>query len=519
MPGPDPLVVQTMREFKRLLRAREYAQMTAMAERWLQVNDALEAEINGLAQDFEDRRREGRSISQAALYRMDRWQSLRRQALQQFELYEDYADAAIAQGQREFAQLAIDHAAQAIGLQYEGVGAFFDRLPVEAVENMIGLAGDGSPLHELLSAGWGDGVAGLTRELVNSTALGRGPRETARRMQRGMAQGLNRALTIARTEQHRVYRNAAQQQYAASGVVYGHRRLATHDDRVCPACLAAEGELLDVNEPLYDHPNGRCTSIPLVDGLPEVEFENGPTWFARQDADTQRRILGPARYRLYQQGASIEGMFERVEDDTWGPSLQPMSSSLLEVVSGGFDADRRYRTTDELRNKRALMFARRNTPEAMWNEAVENESTEFMYGFFQLDPATAEPGFNGDLVLEAKSNLLLDIYRLGGGDLPEDMLRDIRQRAAGIVSADEWMGGGLFTRKERNILRGLVSEYDEDVMHQVDKIRDRRQRGEIANIREQRTRVRSSKTSEEARFVTAAQADAQQFMMDWNARR
>jgi hypothetical protein len=141
-------------------------------------------------------------------------------------------------------------------------------------------------------------------------------------MKRGMAQGLNRALVIARTEQMRVYHQSAQQQYAASGVVYGHRRLAAHDDRTCPACLAADGELLDVNKPLYDHPNGRCTSIPLVDGLPAVQFETGQDWLRKQDAETQRRILGRGRYDAWRAGRfELDELAVTTSDETWGKSL------------------------------------------------------------------------------------------------------------------------------------------------------------------------------------------------------
>lgn len=323
MPG-DPVVVVVMRAFKRALLAREQAQMAAMATQWVPVEQALQAEISALAQDFADRRERGLSISKAALYRMDRYQSLLRQTTQQLARYETYAGRTIANGQQQLIQLGLEHAAQAISVQYPGVGAFFDRLPVEAVEHMVGLAGNGSPLARLLKAGWDEAAAGLTRELVTSTALGRNPRETARRMKRGLASGLNRTLTIARTEQLRVYRQASQQQYAASGVVRGHRRIATHDDRVCAACLMAEGEWLAVDEAVYDHPQGRCGSVPEVDGLPPVRFELGRDWLRQQDAATQQKILGKGRYRAWQDGQfDLEQLVTRQHDRTWGKSLHP----------------------------------------------------------------------------------------------------------------------------------------------------------------------------------------------------
>lgn len=328
----DPLVVQNMREFKRQLLQQEHAQMTAMATRWLQIEQVLDAEIAALAQEFDDRRANNQAVSDAALFRMGRYQSLMRQLERELEQYEDYATQAISEGQRTFGRMGIENAAQSISVQYpSGGGNFFDRLPVEAVENMVGLAGDGSPLNVLLHEGWGDAAGGLTQQLITNTALGRGPRETARLMKRGMSLGLNRMLNIARTEEMRVLRFASQQQYAASGVVSHHIRIATHDDAVCPACIAAEGEQLEVGEPVYDHPSGRCTSIPQVDGLPPVQFELGRDWLRGQDADTQRKILGRGRYDAWQEGRfDLDELVVIQDNAVWGKSLQPASLTSLQ---------------------------------------------------------------------------------------------------------------------------------------------------------------------------------------------
>lgn len=323
-PSAEPVVVQMMREFKRLLREREGVQMTAMATRWLDVQRSLEAEISALAADFADRRANNLDISQSALFRMERFQALLRQAQQQWDLYQAYSATTITDGQLEYGALGIDHAAQAIGIQYDGVGTFFDRLPVEAIENMVGLTGDGAPLNLLLQDGFGDMANGMINELVRGTALGRNPRRVARDMVRGTAHGLNRAMTIARTEQLRVYRNASQQQYEASGVVVQHRRLAAHDDRVCAACLMQEGEILQPGEPVYDHPNGRCSSVPDVAGLANVQWELGRDWIIRQDEATQRKILGAVRYDAWRNNQfDLDQLVVVTDDPVWGRSLNP----------------------------------------------------------------------------------------------------------------------------------------------------------------------------------------------------
>lgn len=325
---PEPLVVQVMNEFKRGLLLREQDQMTRMAQQWLRLEDALDAEIVALADRFAERRANGEDISEAALFRMNRYWRLLRRLQDETGQYSDYADQLITGEQRELGRLGIRHASQAIRAQYEGVGAFFDVLPVDAIENMVGLAGDGSPLRRLLQQSWPDAADGLTQALIRGTALGRNPRVTAREMRRGMASGLDRALTIARTEQLRVYREASRQQYITSGVVSSYRRLAARNDRTCAPCLALDGTEYPLDEPFADHPCGRCASVPQVVGRPPVTWESGRDWLERQDEATQRRIMGDGYYTAWQEGQfDLDQMVTVRRSATWGdaPQLTPLS--------------------------------------------------------------------------------------------------------------------------------------------------------------------------------------------------
>jgi SPP1 gp7 family putative phage head morphogenesis protein len=267
----DPVVVRVMREFKLGLLLRERGQMAEMARRWLEVEGALEAQISALAMEAEALRQDLRLgsgqaqgvLGAAKIKRMARYRALLAQIRAEMAGYAGWAGQEITVGQGEMARLGIEHAVTATRetlRQAQGdsvIGVFFDVLPVDAVEHMVGLAGDGSPLRKLLEAKWGEAAEALTNWLVKGTGLGWNPRKTARHMKQGLTRGLNEILTIARTEQLRVYREAGRAQYEKSGVVKGFRRLATHDGRVCAACLMAEGEVYPLNEPLRDHPNGR----------------------------------------------------------------------------------------------------------------------------------------------------------------------------------------------------------------------------------------------------------------------
>lgn len=319
----EPEVVRLMRQYKAALLAREKAQMATMARRWHEVELTLEAQIAALAQEAATLA-DGRSLSPSKLYEMERYQRLLAQLHLELRQYARYAEHLTKEEQKALAKLGVDHAAAATQASYSGIGAFFDRLPVEAVELMAGLAGDGSPLHVLLDDLAPDAARGLTRALLRGTALGRNPRRVAREMADGMALGLQRALVIARTEQLRVYREASRQQYAASGVVRGYKRLSAHDSRVCVGCLAADGWEYELDEPFASHPQCRCTTVPLVVGVPDVEWKQGAAWFEAQPPTEQQEILGPTRYELWRRGAVAFRDFATIRhNETWGDAVVP----------------------------------------------------------------------------------------------------------------------------------------------------------------------------------------------------
>jgi hypothetical protein len=339
---PDPAVVVAMREFKAGLLAREDAQMREMAGQWLQVERHLAELIELTATDFNNRLQQGESITASALYRMDRYKRLRSQARDEFAQYAQWADGSLTTYQQGSVRLGLDHSQQAIQLSYwpDSVGVYFDRLPVEAVQNLVGIAGNGRPLGELLRNRMitqdQDVWQRLVNNLVRGTALGRNPRDVARDIRNDLAGGLNKALVIARTEGLRPYREVSRSQYEKSGVVIGQKRLTAHDDRVCAACLADDGVLYDLREVISDHPQGRCTSVPVVRGMPETTWLAGEEWFMQQSEEVQERILGKGKLDAWKDGLfKFADLVRRTDHATWGKGLTPRS--LADLLSGGRD--------------------------------------------------------------------------------------------------------------------------------------------------------------------------------------
>lgn len=331
---PEPDVVRVVRAFKRDLLGREAGQIAEMTRRWRDIERLLEEAIQALAQEMRDIAAAGEAVTQGMLLRQERYRRLLVQVQREVERYTAYAERLVTAGQREMAGLALDGAHAAI--RASGVRGAFDRLPVSAVQNMVGLAGDGSPLFGVLQrrALTPDAVEGLTQALIRGTALGWNPRKTALAMKNGLADGLQKALVIARTEQLRVYRHATTEAYRASGVVRGFQRLAAKDARTCMACLLSDGEVFGLESELDDHPGGRCVAVPIIIGGPEMTWQTGAEWFVGLPAEKQRAMMGARHYDAWKGGSfDLAALRRTVHSDVWGDSPRVATLAELGIVA------------------------------------------------------------------------------------------------------------------------------------------------------------------------------------------
>lgn len=343
MPNPPedlPFVVYQMRWFKQRLENMEAAQMQQMAAAWITLENTITPILENLLLEIDEYRAMGQPIPVSKLVTLERYIRLQAQMQQELFAYGERQAGIIEAMQQQMASMGLNDAQVLLNGMFERAGRVdliggFDFLPVEAVQNMVGLAGDGSPLKRLIDEAMGYGAMRALDGLVEATALGYNPRVTAKRFFEGLEGGLNRAMVIARTEQLRVYRDAALQQYAASGVVSGYRRISARDSRVCPACLFADdGKIYPLDQPFEEHPQGRCAIIPIVPGLEPVT-ETGEEWFRQQPDGVQRDILGQGRYNLWKQGYfDLQDIVKRKYDDAWGGSLVPKSLSELMAAAG-----------------------------------------------------------------------------------------------------------------------------------------------------------------------------------------
>ena len=317
---PDSAIALLAEQQRLKILRREAEVMREMAAAWLKVERALEAEMLRTAVELGGEA----MVTEAMILRNTRFQDLMYQARAQYAGFADAFDERVTQLQKENLKHGIDSAAELLNatkaefaLQFA-----FQKLPVNAIEAMIGFAADGSPLRNLLMKSYGESTRGILDGLLTGLAKGLNPNDVAQLMNEGFSVGFGRALTIARTEQLRAYRMGSLEQYRQSGVVMQYKRLATKDNLTCLGCLMQDGEIYSTEEEFAEHPNGRCVLIPVPMGA-DPQWESGKDWLKGLPADRQKEILGNTRYEMYQNGTPLEAMSTLKPDAVWGGSWVP----------------------------------------------------------------------------------------------------------------------------------------------------------------------------------------------------
>lgn len=335
-PGQEPVIIRLVRQFKKALAEAEANQVAEMAQRWLVIEANLRGAIDALSLEIETLTLQGKKVTITKVRTLARWNELMAQVNSEVALYNQYAANLIDAKRVQWAQLAQQNALDVLDATFVESGLNFTRfqlLDVGALESFAGVSGPGRPLGNLLIGAFADAAGGIEAAIADSLARGLNPRETANLITEKFGVGLNRSLNIARTEQLRAYRTATLDTYIRTGLVSGYKRLATHDSRVCPACLMVDGQIVPTLDHFHEHPQGRCAIVPLVNGVPNPEWDSGPGWFQKQSSGYQRQIIGPGRYELWKSGRiDLEDIPKLKMHNVWGGSWIPRSVQELERI-------------------------------------------------------------------------------------------------------------------------------------------------------------------------------------------
>ncbi|MFA4972555.1 MAG: phage minor head protein [bacterium] len=333
----EPRIVAITREFREALLDRESTQFAEMTRRWGQVERAVQREMDAILEEIAYRQRIGDTVTRENITTLARYTEMLAQVRREVQSFQGYAEGSIQRSQEAALEAGTIDATAAVreALGAEDMRVRFDRVDPGSLQNIVGVCQDGSPLFDVLRgrALFPAAVGGLTDALVEGVAMGWNPRKTAREMMDGMAGGLDMALRVARTEQLRAYRESSMAQYRESGVVGYVKRMCAHQARTCLGCLALDGQVLPLDEPFFDHPNGRCTTIPWVKGLKEPSWKSGEEWFSEQPEAVQRDMMGAEKYEAWKKGEFTFQDLAKISDDpTWGKSVGVRS---LKDLRGG----------------------------------------------------------------------------------------------------------------------------------------------------------------------------------------
>ena len=409
MAGPSD-AQEVVENFRKALLRQESRASAQVIRAYGSVHQRLQSDTLSLVKIAQSR-----GLNPSQVLRMQRMKDLERQFLANATKFAQQAGSIVTDSQRAAVGLARRGALQATtaglppGVTMDNMaklGMGWNQLPVDAFQNFVGIAGDGAPLGNLLNPLGPEAIAGVREKIGEGIALGKGPRATANLVRNAAGIPLSKSLLITRTETNRAFREATRLSYQSnSQVVKGYRRHADQSDSTCIACIVLDGTLYPLNEPLNEHPNGRCAMIPEVldyadlgldvERLPEPPTAR--TWFTQQPALTQRKILGEARFNAWQAGdIELRQLSVVKPNKVWGNSAVIRPLKEIKTYSG-----RPIQQIPSVSRAGAPSSAVRGTPPVPKKptELIDPLSGNIVRGTKTKPPSVEEwlpPGWKGD---------------------------------------------------------------------------------------------------------------------------
>lgn len=295
-----PDVITATQQYQAALDRESQREMRALIDEYTRMYKRLQDKIDLLVLSAG-----GRPMTEAQIYRLDRYQDLTRQIEQELIEYQSLVtrttratvDSGLVSGERDARRLL----SVTVGGD-ESIVARFNRLPVGAIKTLTGFLDDDSDLYKRIKLLAPTTFDIVRQRMIEGIGLGYNPKKIARMIQDGFGQGLTDALRTVRTAQIWAYREANRAVYTAnSDVVKGWVWYAALDDLTCMSCVAQHGSEHPLDEPLDDHYNGRCVALPLtVFGNPVDE--KGVSWFEKMGEVQQRAMMGTGKYEAWKAG-------------------------------------------------------------------------------------------------------------------------------------------------------------------------------------------------------------------------
>jgi hypothetical protein len=336
-PETDHPAVTAARAARAALDSREAEISRLLVERYARVLRDIEPLITSLIDEYEIALASGEEFTKGQITRLRRYTRLQEQLLDEMDTYGAFAADLIATSVDNAIQAASSDALNIVAANFPSpsaaaaVSSIWNRLPVEAIENAIGITDViGERYRQFYSP---VKTAEFMDAIVDAMIKGQNPRITAKQgaailRQRAFSAGsrpLTDAMRQSRTAQIWAWREATRANYLANQrIVSGWTWAATMDDHTCLSCLANHGKEFPLTETLNDHHNGRCVMLPNVPGaealgIRPVPLQSGEDIFNALPRDEQIRRMGKGRFEAYQAGKfKFDQLTSEYDDEVYG---------------------------------------------------------------------------------------------------------------------------------------------------------------------------------------------------------
>lgn len=204
---------------------------------------------------------EGKDITQADLYRLDKYWEVQGQLRQRLQKLGEKKISLLT----KYFELDFFDIYHSIAIP--GLKAFntIDNKIVNQLINSVWVA-DGRTFSQRVWNNIDRLVETLNEQLVYTVVTGKKTSELKKLLQERFNISYRRADTLVRTELAHIQTEAAKKRYEDYGIQY-IEVLVDADDRTCDECKALIGKKFPIHAapPLPIHPNDRCTIIPVID--------------------------------------------------------------------------------------------------------------------------------------------------------------------------------------------------------------------------------------------------------------
>lgn len=333
-----PNVLVTADRFKKELLNKETLAVNDLLDTYQLLTRRLETNIQLLESEIALLHEQG-VLSQYRLNRLGTLGRLLNQLDDEVTKFGGFVDTRTRLASKQAIDLAGDHSYGLVRSYFENpdltkvLAATWDRLPTEAIQELLGFLQSDSQLSINLSSDLGNQASKLFKEnLLEGIALGYNPKKINSIINRSLGSPLTWSINTIRTAQLWSYREASRANYIAnSEVVSGWYWYASLDGRVCLSCVSQHGKEYPLEQPLNDHHQGRCVAIPKVldlqkFGLPELEIQKGEDWFNTLSVSEQRERMGNSRYESFMKKEfQFSELSEPYQNDVYGEMLRVRS--------------------------------------------------------------------------------------------------------------------------------------------------------------------------------------------------